>query len=59
MTKLWAPIHRLMFKYADGYVTTVSAGALHVGSEPYPDEWLKAVGFATPAACAAMPAAAH
>lgn len=61
VTKLWALTDHLMFKYADGYVTTVSAdGALHVGSEPYPDEWLKAVGFADgPPPVPPAPAAAH
>ena len=35
-----------MFKFADGYITIVGPdGALHVASEPYPDDWLKAVGY--------------
>jgi len=46
VTKLWALTDALMFKYADGYITTVSpTGQLHVATEPYPDEWLKAVGY--------------
>ena len=43
---LWQLIDDLMFKYADGYTTTVTPnGALHVASEGYPDWWLKEVGY--------------
>jgi len=40
--ELWQLADDLMFRYADGYVTEVSAaGELSVRSEPYPDWWLK------------------
>jgi dipeptidase len=46
VSQLWDLTDRLMFKFADGYITTVGPdGALHVASEPYPDDWLKAVGY--------------
>ena len=36
----------LMFKYADGYITTITPeGGLQVSAEAYPDWWLKAVGY--------------
>ena len=36
----------MMFKYADGYINEVSpSGTLNVGTEAYPDWWLKAVDY--------------
>ena len=37
----------LLFKYADGYITTYDekTGELSVQAEPYPDWWLKEVGY--------------
>ena len=46
LTELWTLADHLMFKYADGYINTLTPnGDLHLASEPYPDWWLKEVGF--------------
>ena len=46
LRKLWSFQDELMFKYADGYTSTIdAAGQLHVAAEPYADWWLKAVGY--------------
>ena len=46
MKQLWDLNDGLMFKYADGYTTVVTPdGKLSVTSEPYPDWWLKEVGY--------------
>ena len=43
---LWSLQDALMFKFADGMISTVSpSGSLHVGTEAYPDWWLKDVGY--------------
>ena len=46
LAELWDLNDALMFKYADGYITTVTpSGGLSVRGEPYPDWWLKEVGY--------------
>lgn len=45
---LWALADGLMFKYADGMISTVSAeGQLHVAIPGYPDWWLKEIDYAS------------
>ena len=57
LAELWSLVDHLMFKYADGYINEVTPEALTVTTEPYPDWWLKDVGF-DGRRCAARPAAA-
>ena len=46
LQKMWGLHDDLMFKYADGYITTLNAdGSVNVKAEPYPDWWLREVGY--------------